>query len=615
MKLGVHLGAKVGLIRPISRICPINGRMSLHFKNAFSASLSPIPLALFFCLANAFKPALIDDLAYLYAARQIVETPAHPFGPPPDGFHLIWYDRGQGAFTLLTPMVVPYWLAAGITLFGENLVLLKLWLFPICLLFTTSLYSLFKRYAPSYEKPLLAMTVFSPVFLPSLNLMVDVPAVALGVAAVAVFHRSLDSTQASIRLALLAGLLSGLAMQTKYIGVTSVAVIFLFAILRRQWRAGLLASAVALAVFVGWEAYLTREYGRSHFLLQYESRRSKPAFEDNQSSVDRAASELRRTLEKKSGLILPLLSILGAVGVALAALAMIGLRFRGKWILWVLTYLAAGYALMAIVPDRWATFHRNPRNWRDELSISTIFAGINAVLIAELLLAACLYLGFRGWSKRKVRRRRSTSSWFLLGWLAVELAGFFLLSPFAAVRRVMGITIAATLLVGRLVSLTATDETRRRLVNVTCLFGAGIGLFVAFTDYRDAIQERDAVTNCLTLIRQQPGGDRPIWFCGHWGFHYYAELEGLNAIYPNESQPAEGDWIIYPDTQLRPYGQLIILEQAWVDKNFVVEQHEAWPLRTIPEFYDGSPPIRHHHGPRLKVTIFRVKKKFLAQPT
>ena len=94
---------------------------------------SPLILALFVTTANAAKPVLVDDTAYLTFARQIADHPLDPYG-----FVIHWYTFPEPAFEVLAPPVVPYWLAAGLRLFGEEIVLLKLWLLPLVWLFAWS---------------------------------------------------------------------------------------------------------------------------------------------------------------------------------------------------------------------------------------------------------------------------------------------------------------------------------------------------------------------------------------------------------------------------------------------------------------------------------------------
>src|SRR5205823_1132215 len=145
---------------------------------------------------------------------------AHPLSPY--GFELIWNQLPRPAIEILAPPVLPYWWALGMHFLGEQPVFWKLWLLPFSFLLVYSLNFLFHRFARRHAVALLWMTVLSPACLPGYSLMVDIPALALGLFAVTVFLRA-DQADA-IRLALLAGLLAGLAMQTKYTAFTIPAV-------------------------------------------------------------------------------------------------------------------------------------------------------------------------------------------------------------------------------------------------------------------------------------------------------------------------------------------------------------------------------------------------------
>ena len=575
---------------------------------------APLICALLLCLANVFKPAVIDDLAYLWYARQIVQTPALPFGLPPDGFYLIWYEHGQSSFSLLTPMVVPYWLALGIRFLGENLVVLKLWLFPFCLMFTLSLASLLRRFAPRLEKELLFLTVLSPTFLPSLNLMVDMPAVAFALAAIACFLSALDNPGSRWRTALISGILAGLAGQTKYPGITATALIALATIQRRQWLLGLVASTIAVCIFAGWEVYLTQAYGRSHFLVQVDQRRNKPQKTDEKGFLlERVGNEVVATIEKKAGLATPLAGYVGGLIPLLIPLTLLGFRCRPAISCGAMFLLFFEFLMMAIVPNQWGRLWHDPHN-DDEFSISTIVVGINGICLLILMGVACAKLCIRGWNRRRIQMRHDKKTLLLIGWLGIELVAYFALSPFGATRRVMSIVIVSTLIVGRLLSLIKPTNDARRAIRMATVLGIVYGLTVAWTDFRDAMVERSALRDSIDWIDRRNSEHGAIWYTGHWGFQYYAEQAGLKPVFPDESVLEEGDWLIYPDSLIRPYGQMIILEPPFAEKEIVIEWYERWPLRTNPDFYSGYLPIRHHEGHRIRVTIFRIKKHFLARP-
>src|SRR5262249_26746418 len=217
-------------------------------------------LAALYTLLNAVNPLHIDDPAYYYSAAQLAEKPLAPYG-----FDIHWYDAPQPANTVLAPPLLPYWWSLALRLFGVNLFLWKMWLFPFAWLFVWSLDALFHRFARGLEAPLTLMTVLSPTFLPSLNLMLDVPALALSLTALVVFFRAVD--RSSLAQAAAAGLIAGLAMQTKYTAFLTPAVIFLYVVLRgdlREFALWALAAGIAAALFVAWEAYVAYHYNVSH---------------------------------------------------------------------------------------------------------------------------------------------------------------------------------------------------------------------------------------------------------------------------------------------------------------------------------------------------------------
>src|SRR5262245_182877 len=162
------------------------------------------------CGLNSLKPLLVDDTAYHAYAVHIARAPLDPYG-----FSIDWYGRSQPAHTVLAPPVLPYWWALSIGLFGDNALAAKLWLAPWCLLLAAAVHFLARRYSgEKFATPLTWMLVLSPSVLPSLNLMLDVPALALALASLALFLATIERQRTCGAIG--AGLLAGLAMQTKY---------------------------------------------------------------------------------------------------------------------------------------------------------------------------------------------------------------------------------------------------------------------------------------------------------------------------------------------------------------------------------------------------------------
>jgi len=210
----------------------------------------PLVLAVTLTVLNAIKPLHVDDATYYQFARQMAAHPLDPYG-----FQLMYWERMLPANEVLAPPVLPYWWAIAIGLFGQHPVVWKLWLFPFCLAFTWSLDWLLYRFARGARNPILCLTVLSPVFLPSLNLMIDVPSVALSLVALALFVRSIDERRTAQ--AGMSGVVAGLAMQTKYTACIVPLVMLAYAGVRRSYRAWARAVVAAVAVFSGWETFVT----------------------------------------------------------------------------------------------------------------------------------------------------------------------------------------------------------------------------------------------------------------------------------------------------------------------------------------------------------------------
>jgi hypothetical protein len=540
---------------------------TLAHREPFARSYLLLLALLYTCL-NAPKPLLIDDTAYHFYARHLAEQPLDPYQ-----FEAFWYQHPEPAQAILVPPLLPYWWSVAIRLFGEQPVLWKAWLLPFSLLLVWSLGALFRRFAGGLETPLVWLTVLSPTFLPSLNLMLDVPALALSLGALAVFLRACD--RGSLSLAALAGLVAGLAIETKYTGFLAPAAILLYAALCGRLRLGLVAAVVAGQVFMSWEFLTALLYGDSHFLYH--------------------AREGTGRLKDKLYLILPLGTLCGGVAPATALLALLALRWRRRTVLLAGSAVVLGYVLVAAVPDAYGIFVPGP--------------GVSG---AKLTLAQLIYGAFGAafWTGTAVVIRRLLAeplqarlTWFLVGWLGLEVAGYFALSPFPAVRRVLGVVVVATLLAGRLAAVTCRSRPEVWWVRGVALGGVLLGLVFYGVDLRDAFAEKEAAEAAARYIREQEPS-AAIWYVGHWGFQYYAERAGMRAVAPDRSRLRPGDWLVVPDERLNQ--QEIQLDERRTVLAGTVSVQDPVPLRTVSCFYGGRTPLEHHEGPRVVVALYRV---------
>jgi hypothetical protein len=563
-------------------------------------------LAMLFTGVNALKPIHIDDAAYYYYANHIARRPLDPYG-----FQVFWYQAPEPAQNVLAPPVLPYWWAIAIRLFGDRPYLWKLWLFPFSILFVFSLDALFRRFARGVERPLVRMTVLSPAFLPSLNLMLDVPALALSLSAIAVFFRA--NERKSLWGALAAGLIAGVAMETKYTAFLGPATMLLYTAVGAlpavplRWRTalsrlrlGLAAPAVAALLFVAWESFMAWRYGESHFL--HEFRLGDQGY-----------------LQKLAWWSFPLLALVGGVAPQVGVLGLVALGRRASAVAAAGTVVAAGslaVALFSVEIDLAPYAERLGLGDIDIVCCSLeqgIFTLFGAALASIATVIACRLLRIRWANLRRARFwQMHLLDRFLVLWLALEVAGYFAMIPFGAVRRVMGIVVVGTLLTGRLLSVTRRSR-RSMLVNGVAAFGIALGLLFYAVDLREAWAWRAVAQQSAEFIRQRDP-DPKIWYVGHWGFQFYAERSGMHpvvlAAHPARELLRTGDWLIVPDPRLEQ--QTFAIDEQNVEPIAVVTIEDGIPLRTVRCFYGTGTgvPLEHHHGPRASVTIYRVTREF-----
>jgi hypothetical protein len=548
-----------------------------------------LALALLFTLLDCVKPLCIDDALYYARARQVAEHPLDPYG-----FRIFWNDRPEPALQVLAPPLFPYWWAAAIRLFGDRPVLWKLWLLPVSLLLVFSLHALYRRFARGHEMLLTWLTVLSPVFLPSFNLMLDVPVVALSLCALNLLFRAVEGE--SLRLATCAGLVCGLALETKYTAFITAALMLLYALLNRRARFGLLAATLAGLVFALVEGLTALKYGHSHFLYQSEVYGSVNPF------------------KKYLYLAPPLLTIAGAVFPALALNGLVALRARARTIAALAAAVACGFLLLACVPERYATLDGNFPLDEGRLTLAhfvyaffgLLFYGMLGVVVWRL----CRLRALAGWRRMGARElsarlHKYRVEYFLLLWFASEVAGYFVLSPIPAVRRFLGLQVAATLLTGRLASRTCRTPERKALLRFVACVGIALGLLFYAVDLRDARVEQLAAQHAAREVKERDATAN-VWYVARWGFQFYAERAGMLPVVADESEFRAGDWLVISDGHYFPQPVAAHIEKYRLQPVTQFRLRDPLPLATMLGYYNSGLPLRPHEGPRRTVQIYRI---------
>jgi hypothetical protein len=547
----------------------------------------PVCVAAIVTGLNALKPAAVDDTAYLLLARQIAAHPLDPYGG-----ELFWYAEPSPALHVLAPPVVPYWLAAGFRLFGEHVPLLKLWLYPFPLVLCYAVRSLARRFAPGYSTISVPAVALSPLVLPLFGVMLDVPALALGLAALAVFVRGGRVSWLG------AGVLAGLAMQTKYTAFTVPAAVLLFGITHRRVVPAVLAAVVAAGLFVGWEGLMAATYGESHFLYHVRAQTG-----DGPEGFALVA-------EKWNLLSHPLVTYLGGLGFGLCLFAYPAAGVR-RWAAPAALATGVGLLLLLVLPYSDTVFLTNKATGSVRLDLPGVFfTTLGGVWFAVLVLGGLPFL---------LRKRADRATLFLLGWLILELGAYFALSPFPGGRRVMGVGFVGALLFFRAAAVLG------RLRNVrpgrwVLPYGIALGVGLFALDVWDARPEPVLARNAGWFVHDHNHGAARVWYSGHWGFQYACDRVGMRPAVPGMSRLAAGDWLVYPAIPddvgfYRPYhgGAKLRPDPAYVEPVVEFIWLDALSGQTIPPLYGGRYPMSGRDHPRLRVVVYRVIRDWVPE--
>jgi hypothetical protein len=535
----------------------------------------PFLVGAVFTVLNAFKPLQVDDTAYEYFARQMAVKPLDPYG-----FEVFWYEQPEPANEILAPPVFCYTWAA-VHHFTDTPVIWKLALLPWSLLLVFGLRGLLRRFARHLETPLLVMFVFSPALLPSLNLMLDVPALALSVAALNVYFQAADRD--SLALAAWAGLLAGVAMQTKYTAFPVLGVMLVWSATTGRWRLWPAAVLVGIPVFVSWEFVVAVLYGRSHFLLAL-------------SGGDLLA---------KLGHLPFLTSQLGGLIPFGVALGLAALGVARRWVWAAVAVMLAGFvavALFDVVID--SSVDLLGRAVKEPIKFQLAEIVFNCYGLAGVAVVVLV-----AW--RLLRMERAVGdkhTLFLVLWLGIEVLGFVALTPFPAVRRVLGVGLVGALLVGRLAARRAHLMWRRGLVPGLTAGSVLLALGYWALDWHGAWVQQHLAESAAQYAADRGGGR--VWYVGHWGFQFYAERSDMRPVVPGETTLVPGDWLVLPERRLEQ--QKLAVPEDRLDLHQELTVVGRLPLRTVPCFYGGRTPLEHQEGACLGARIYRVRIGFEA---
>lgn len=555
-------------------------------KGSRSAAWVALLVALVMNLSNLFEPLAVDDVCHQYYAEQVAKAPLQPFE-----FDLVWHQKPVPAWDVMVAPVNSYYWAPAVLLFGGadggSTIGWKAWYLPVHFLFCWSLLLLLRRVVPAHANWLLAMLALGPAVLPGVNLMLEVPMLSLAFSGLVLLLRACD--RRSLGTALLAGVLWGLAFQTKYSAMGFFGPWLLVAVLHGRWREFAVGFAAAAATALGIEGLVSLSHGGgSYFMRQLELTQHRDWWHNIRGMFTQ-------------------------VGMLAAPAAFLGLcALRAPLLLRLLSavlFLAA-LVVVAEVPDA------DERSLADGALDSIAYALVSlatwatiAWVVVVLLRRVVRHQGtFRG---RGLGRWRPSHLWSLglACWIPGEVASSFVVSPFPAARRSMLVVLAFTFAVGWLAMH------RRRLAG--CVRGVAVLSVVLGCCYQgiDLLEGR-AVTNvardAVAAVRaREPNAT--IYFSGGWAFEFYAPRAGMKPFLRGTVEAKVGDYVVLGsiDGSEKPWFDMDSpLWQERVEFVATIDGADAVPLSTQFHYYSGRRPLDGQVGPRFTAWVFRVRAPF-----
>ncbi len=465
-----------------------------------------LALAALLCLAPfATKAVHIDDYLFLRAARQILLTPADPFGTT-----VHWYDYPMPlADVNQNPPGVSYLFALAGALFGWSEIVLHLVVFAAALGAVLGAHRLAQRFCPP---PALAagLALVTPVFWGSATtLMSDIPMLALWLWALEFWLRGLDRRQHGW-FALSAALIA-LAGLTKYFAVALLPLLLVYTIVRERrptlpllW---LFLPAMALVAFDRQTAAL---YG--HGLLSgatsYARITARPG-----------------DLWQRSVILFAFLGgcLLPALFLAPRLLPRRILAAAGGVVLVVLVALTfatnlGGYSLAPDAPLRW---------W---VIVQAALLAAGGALVLMLIVS-------------DLRADRTADGLLLFLWAGGTVAFAGVVNWSINGRSLLPLApVVAILVVRALARRSAGTFAWQRLWPLVPAV-----VIAAAVVRADAVFAADSRTAARLFHEQLSGQRATIWFQGHWGFQYYMEAAGARPLDKRDPQSRPGDYLVTPE--------------------------------------------------------------------
>lgn len=460
------------------------------------------------------KAVHIDDIAFLYIAKQIIKDPLHPYS-----FNLEWSSETGLAIHITDPPLMPYYIAIILLLFGEIEWVLHLSFIIFPLIAGISMYYLSKKFTTKPLYPTLFLITSIVFVVMSHNFMVDVPFLAFFLLSIVLYIYGVDLNKNYLMI--IGVLFCGLAYLVKYSGIIVIPVLAVYALSKKKLKP--ISYLIIPIIIIGlWNLYTFKIYGIPHniqilgWLLE------------SQSSFTPQSIIIR--------LITNFTYIGGATLFPLILLYPFIIDNKNK----------IAYALIAIIASILSVilyFVSESFTFRYTVLQLILFAFFLSMGLFFLFVIVRYYCHFflKLFKFKNIFNEQYTNNIFLFSWFLIV---FLFNSTFAggAARYVTAVLPPMLISYFKIIDKHKFFNTKslKNFIFISVILTSMLGAVVAYADYEFANTYRDF----SEIVSQYKNDDNKIWFAGHLGFQYYMEDKGYTVLGLDDNSPKKGDIVI-----------------------------------------------------------------------
>ena len=449
-----------------------------------------ILLWVFLSLFNIDKAFHIDDAFHLEAAQHIQENPIHPMS----GF-VNWKDSPQPLSSFNQPPLFFYLIAITGKMFTYSEIAMHLLMSLFTFLALYFFNSIANLISPSTKRELLLYFAFWPPFLINQNAMVDVPLLAMILAAT--FYLLQAQQKDSTKNYLVSVLFFSVGLMIKYTILPFILVVVLIILVKKQFNK-LIVLVLPAIVFTIWCSWNYIEYGLFHF------------FDRSSHQID-------------FDLLPAFFACLGATAPFIIAL-IYGLKPSKRLRFAIYSGLIISLVLLFMAFFKWLSWEFLNR------LLSPLFLAIGLMVVLIILLDVVkTYIS-------KFRQLISSHAFILLLLLSA-FSVFVIISPqFMASRHLLVVVPFALLLSHKLISKAGFGMNS---LGISIAFVMTVSLGMSDWQYADYYR------NAVELVKKEE--NQKTWALGHWAWQWYAQKAGMKVFNSdNELAVQLNDQVVFP---------------------------------------------------------------------